>query len=144
MADKEIVVVRQAELEDVPHIVGLLEVLFTIEADFCIDNEKQTRGVQLLLADKAACALVAVLQDKVRLSYMQLGSLPKLLVSSCSKLCQQVVGLITIQSLISTAEGGYVGLIEDVIVDGQYRKKGSYLHSSSFVSQPAFLRSLST
>lgn len=68
MADKEIVIVRQAKLEDVPYIVGLLEVLFTIEADFCIDEEKQKRGVELLLADKGACALVAVLEDKVKLS----------------------------------------------------------------------------
>lgn len=73
MADKEIVRVRQAKLGDVPQIVGLLEVLFTIEADFCIDKEKQTRGVELLLADKGACAIVAVLQDKVNLSYSSLA-----------------------------------------------------------------------
>ncbi|BDA44194.1 probable streptothricin acetyltransferase A [Coccomyxa sp. Obi] len=99
MADKEIVIVRRANLEDVSRIVELLEILFTIEADFCIDKEKQTRGVALLLSDKDACALVAVLQDKV-------------------------VGCITIQRLISTAEGGYVGLVEDVVVEGQFRKKG--------------------
>lgn len=35
-----------------------------------------------------------------------------------------VVGMATMQRLISTAMGEYVGLIEDVIVDEAYRKRG--------------------
>lgn len=45
----------------------------------------------------------------------------------------QVVGMITVQKLISTAEGGYVGLVEDVIIEPEVRGKGNNHH---FVSQP--------
>lgn len=35
-----------------------------------------------------------------------------------------IVGMATIQTLISTAEGGRVGLVEDVVVDESFRGKG--------------------
>jgi GNAT superfamily N-acetyltransferase len=36
----------------------------------------------------------------------------------------KIIGMATVQILISTAEGGHVGLVEDVIVDKEQRGKG--------------------
>ncbi len=36
----------------------------------------------------------------------------------------KVVGMVSVQTLVSTAEGGKVGLVEDVIVDREYRGRG--------------------
>ncbi|NTW67765.1 MAG: GNAT family N-acetyltransferase, partial [Nitrospirae bacterium] len=37
----------------------------------------------------------------------------------------EVVGMVTVQTLISTAEGGRVGLVEDLVVDGRFRSQGT-------------------
>lgn len=37
---------------------------------------------------------------------------------------REVVGMVTVQTLISTAEGGRVGLVEDLVVDGRFRSQG--------------------
>ena len=37
--------------------------------------------------------------------------------------CEKIVGMCTLHTLISSVEGGMLGLIEDVYVDEEYRKK---------------------
>jgi len=77
----------------------LLEQLFRIEDDFIFDLNTQIRGLRLLLKVPTASMFVAKIKNKV-------------------------VGMITLQSLISTAMGEQVGLIEDLIVSTDYRGKG--------------------
>ncbi|MDD5053048.1 MAG: GNAT family N-acetyltransferase [Sulfuricurvum sp.] len=77
----------------------LLCELFSIEDDFVIDKEKQTLGLKLLLNEIHSTILVASVNN-------------------------EIVGMITMQTLISTASGGYVGLIEDLIVTKNYRGIG--------------------
>ena len=79
----------------------LLAELFSIESDFAPDREKQEGGLIALLADPSgrSLAIVAVVNGVV-------------------------VGMATVQMLISTAEGGRVGLVEDVIVDKKYHRMG--------------------
>jgi GNAT superfamily N-acetyltransferase len=36
----------------------------------------------------------------------------------------KVVGMVSVQTLVSTAEGGNVGLVEDMIVDREFRRRG--------------------
>ncbi len=80
-------------------MVKLLGELFAIEDDFTIDIEKQSRGLELLLQNSHSIIIVAeVLND--------------------------VVGMITLQRVISTAMGEYVGTIEDVIVTQERRGSG--------------------
>ena len=79
----------------------LLAELFTIESDFSPDNEKQAHGLGALVADPSGRTLVIVAVSDMN-----------------------VIGMATVQTLISTAEGGRVGLIEDVIVDKKFRRKG--------------------
>ncbi len=91
--------IRQAEQTDIPALLGLLELLFSIEKDFVFDAEKQERGLRLLLAESRAAVMVAE-QDG------------------------QVVGMCTGQLLISTAQGGLSVLVEDVAVAPAWQGKG--------------------
>ena len=95
------IAIRAATPADIPQLVALLKALFAIEADFDFDPDKQTRGLNLLLASAKDRIFVAVsLKD------------------------HKVLGLCTVQALISTAEGGPVGLLEDLVVAADYRHQG--------------------
>lgn len=93
--------IRTAKSDDVPQLVALLKALFAIEADFDFDPDKQTRGLQLLLNNGQACILVAESSEDNKLR-----------------------GMCSIQVLISTAEGGAVGLLEDLVVTADCRNQG--------------------
>jgi ribosomal protein S18 acetylase RimI-like enzyme len=95
------ITLRTAKPSDIPHLVDLLRELFSIEADFDFDPEKQACGLTLLLNSEKDCILVA-----------------ERLVDN------RVLGMCTVQTLISTAEGGPVGLLEDLIVAADYRHQG--------------------
>ena len=92
---------RCAHEADIPQLILLLEALFSIEADFLIDSDKQARGLALLITSHKDCILIAELSG-----------------------CHKIVGMCSIQTLISTAEGGVVGLLEDLIVAADYRQQG--------------------
>ncbi|MDP3464796.1 MAG: GNAT family N-acetyltransferase [Sulfuricurvum sp.] len=93
------VTIRKAKSNDVPAMAGLLAELFAIEDDFIIDRDKQIRGLQLLLQYQGSIIVVAEISNRV-------------------------IGMISMQSLISTAMGERVGLIEDMIVSHEYRGIG--------------------
>ena len=95
------ITIRPALSTDIPQLVLLLEELFSIEADFLIDSDKQARGLALLLNSDKDYVLVAELSG-----------------------CNKIVGMCSIQTLISTTEGGVVGLLEDLIVATDYRQQG--------------------
>ena len=95
------VTIRNARLDDLDAMTRLLEALFSIEADFAVDTQRQLRGLSLMLdgCQKHRCIKVAETEGSV-------------------------VGMGTAQMLVSTAEGGMVALVEDVIVDKSLRKAG--------------------
>jgi ribosomal protein S18 acetylase RimI-like enzyme len=95
------IIIRPAKPADVAQLVELLNALFTLESDFVVDADKQTRGLMLLLDTDTACVWVA---EAVH--------------------AQKVVGMCSVQTLISTAEGGSVGLLEDLIVAAEFRHQG--------------------
>jgi ribosomal protein S18 acetylase RimI-like enzyme len=95
------IAIRPATPTDIPQLVDLLTLLFTLESDFEVDNAKQTRGLLQLLDTESALILVAE-----------------------STHDRQVLGLCSIQTLISTAEGGTVGLLEDLVVAPAFRGQG--------------------
>ena len=95
------ITIRTAKPSDIPQLVELLKELFTIEADFDFDQEKQERGLNLLLNSDKDCILVAELLSD-----------------------NKVLGMCTVQTLISTAEGGAVGLLEDLVVATDFRHQG--------------------
>lgn len=93
--------VRRAETRDIPGMCILLSDLFSIEADFSPDEEKQARGLSCLIQDMKDTSLVVVADTG-----------------------EDIIGMCTVQTLISTAEGGTVGLLEDLIVMKEHRGKG--------------------
>lgn len=92
-------VIRRAGPEDIPALLGLLRLLFSIEKDFVFNAEKQERGLRLLLAESRA-AVFAAEQDG------------------------QVVGMCTGQLLISTAQGGLSALLEDLVIAPAWQGRG--------------------
>jgi len=92
--------IRKATAADVEALVPLLADLFSIEADFRPDVERQRRGLALLLAAPAQ-SLVLVAER---------GG--------------EVVGMVTVQLVVSTAEGAQSGLLEDMVVAPAARGRG--------------------
>lgn len=92
--------VRPAVSDDIAALVELLQQLFALEVDFVPDSAKQRRGLQLLLERPEQAAVLVAEQN---------GS---------------VIGMCSAQRLVSTAEGGEVALVEDVIVDAGQRGNG--------------------
>jgi len=90
--------ISHAKPSDIKPMAGLLAELFAIETDFAISEEKQIQALAMLVPDAMCDVIVAKDGDKL-------------------------VGMATMQPIISTAEGGYVGLIEDVVVTEAYRQK---------------------
>ncbi|MGD8562032.1 MAG: GNAT family N-acetyltransferase [Desulfarculaceae bacterium] len=93
------VMVRPAESGDLSMMTALLEELFSIEPEFGVDAEKQRRGLEQLLASGRACLLAA-----------EAGG--------------RVVGMVSGQMVISTAEGGLSLWAEDLVVEPAWRGRG--------------------
>lgn len=92
-------IIRLADTSDIEAIAGLLAELFSIEKDFKIDKQKQLDALNIILQEPSSVCIVAVIEN-------------------------EVVGFASMQRVISTAIGGYSGLIEDVIVQEDKRKLG--------------------
>ena len=91
--------IRSARPEDIDSLVGLLEELFAIEEDFTFDRQRQADGLHMMIEASSSAVFVAVHNTRV-------------------------IGMISGQLTISTAEGGYALLIEDLMVVENMRKKG--------------------
>jgi len=93
------VLIRHAVPEDIPALVGLLKLLFSIEKDFVFNAAKQERGLRMLLASRRAAVLAAEYDG-------------------------EVIGICTGQLLISTAQGGLSALLEDMAIAPAWQGKG--------------------
>lgn len=93
--------IRDADSGDLDAMVGLLYELFSIEIDFTFDHQTQYRGLSLMLdgCGKHRCIKVAEVEEAV-------------------------VGMVTAQMLISTAQGSPVALIEDMVAAATHRGMG--------------------
>ncbi|MDD2266909.1 GNAT family N-acetyltransferase [Sulfuricurvum sp.] len=91
--------IRYAYAEDIEAMTELLSELFAIEDDFLIDPAKQKQGLELLLQKPDAKVLIATDSNRI-------------------------IGMVSMQCLISTAGGARVGLIEDMIITFEYRGMG--------------------
>jgi GNAT superfamily N-acetyltransferase len=89
-----------ATASDLPQLADLLAKLFTLESDFAPERDKQLQGLTLIL-ENPACGQLFVLRDGA-----------------------QIVGMVNALITVSTAEGGRVLLLEDVIVQSGYRGRG--------------------
>jgi GNAT superfamily N-acetyltransferase len=80
---------------------SLLCELFGIESDFRPDSRKQALGLGLLVGDGSGSSLVLVAETG-----------------------NEIIGMCSVQILISTAQGGPVGLLEDLVVKREHRGNG--------------------
>jgi GNAT superfamily N-acetyltransferase len=92
--------IEPATLDDLPELTELLFELFSQESDFIPNREKEMRGLRLLL-EQPSRGRIFVLRSPVR-----------------------IIGMINLLITISTAEGGFVLILEDLIVHREYRKQG--------------------
>lgn len=112
--------IEPATLDDLTMLTDLLYELFSQEADFVPDREKQMRGLRLIL-EQPSRGRVFVLRG-----------------------ANKIIGMINLLITISTAEGGFVLLLEDLIVRRDYRGQGYGTmllhHAVEFAKQKNFLR----
>ena len=112
--------IEQATLEDLPQLTDLLFDLFTQEADFVPNRVKQMRGLRLILEQPNRGRIFVLRQEGM------------------------ILGMINLLFTISTAEGGFVILLEDVIVHRSNRGKGFgdklLHHAIDYARRKDFLR----
>lgn len=90
----------EARRRDLPQLVALLGMLFAQEAEFAPDPAKQRRALRMLLAEPAL-GRVYVARRGAR-----------------------VLGMVSVLRVVSTAEGGPAGLLEDLVVRPEARGAG--------------------
>jgi GNAT superfamily N-acetyltransferase len=112
--------IEQATLEDLPQLTDLLYDLFTQEGDFVPNRAKQMRGLRLILEQPSRGRIFVLRQNGT------------------------ILGMINLLFTISTAEGGFVIMLEDVIVHRAHRGKGFgdklLQHSIAYAKKKDFLR----
>jgi GNAT superfamily N-acetyltransferase len=112
--------IEPATLDDLSELAELLMDLFSQEEDFTPDREKQLRGLRLIL-EQPSRGRIFVLRNH-----------------------QKIIGMINLLITISTAEGGFVLLVEDLVIRQEHRGQGygSRLlkHAIEFARQKHFLR----
>ena len=92
--------IEQATLDDLPQLTELLTELFSMEGDFVPDPIRQSRGIRMILEQPSRGRIFTLKQN---------GTL---------------IGMINLLFTISTAEGGSVILLEDLIIQKEYRSHG--------------------
>ncbi len=114
------VVIQPAINEDLDELSSLLGELFSEESDFRPNREKQLRGLRLIFEQP----------NRGRVFVLRVDN--------------QIVGMINLLFTISTAEGGFVLLLEDLVVHKEHRGHGygSKLleYAIEFAKQKNFLR----
>ncbi len=92
--------IEPATLEDLPRLVDLTMALFEMEEDFTPDRSKQERGLRSILEQPARGRIFVARTD------------------------YEILGMVNVLFTISTAMGGFVILLEDVIIHPDFRGQG--------------------
>lgn len=96
------VIIENANMGDVPALVQLLNVLFSIEQDFSPNEQRQSEGLSLILQnlDHAVIKVARVKEEA------------------------NIIGMVSAQLVISSAQGSYSAWIEDMVISEDYRAQG--------------------
>ena len=112
--------IEHATLEDLPQLTDLLHELFTMEGDFVPNRARQMRGLRLILEQPNRGRIFVLRQNGL------------------------IFAMINLLFTISTAEGGFVILLEDVIVHHDFRGRGFgdklVNHAIEYAKKKDFLR----
>lgn len=96
--------VREATVEDIPRLCPLLELLFAQEAEFRPDSAKQSAALRQIIENPATGRILVFVA----------GS--------------KLVGMVNLLFTVSTALGGRVAILEDMVVDPASRGAGIGSH----------------
>ena len=114
--------IEPATTEDLPQLAELLADLFSHESDFRPDQVKQLRGLRLIL-EQPNRGRIFVLRGPAG---------------------ESILGMVNLLITISTAEGGFVLILEDLIIRAEHRSRGFGAqllnYALDFARQKAFLR----
>jgi len=114
------VVIEPATQADLDELSELLGELFAQESDFRPDKEKQLRGLSLIFQQPSRGRVFVLRRDGT------------------------IVGMINLLFTISTAEGGFVILLEDLVIHKEHQHHGYggklLQHAIDFARQKNFLR----
>lgn len=94
------VVIEPAISEDLDELSSLLGELFSEESDFRPDKAKQLRGLRLIFEQPNRGRVFVLRRDRT------------------------IVGMMNLLFTISTAEGGFVILLEDLVIHKEHRGHG--------------------
>ena len=92
--------IEPATLEDLPALVELVGSLLDLEEDFEPDQNKQEHGLRLILEQPNRGRIFVLRTDHA------------------------IMGMVNLLFTISTAEGGFVLLLEDVVIHPEHRSEG--------------------
>ena len=95
------IIYGEANETDIADLVQLLSLLFNIEKDFNPDTSKQQKGLELLLKSNATATIQVARDDTGK-----------------------VIGMVSVQLVISTAEGAASAWVEDMVIVEAYRGHG--------------------
>src|ERR1700724_4837826 len=116
----EKVVIEPATEADLDELSERLGGLFAQEGDLRPDKEKQLRGLRLIFEQPSRGRVFVLRRDGA------------------------IVGMINLLFTISTAEGGFVVLLEDLVIHKQFQAHGYgaklLQHAIDFAKQKNFLR----
>ncbi len=96
-----IYIIENAAAQDIPALVDLLALLFGIEQDFQPDLEKQKKGLALLISQPE--------NGVIKVAKNQQG---------------EILGMVSAQLVISTAQGSPSAWIEDMVIQESHRGEG--------------------
>jgi GNAT superfamily N-acetyltransferase len=116
----EKVVIEPATEADLDELSEMLGELFSQEGDFRPDKDRQLRGLRLIFEQPSRGRVFVLRRDGM------------------------IVGMINLLFTISTAEGGFVVLLEDLVVHQEYQGHGYgamlLRHAIEFAREKNFLR----
>ncbi|MDF5707965.1 MAG: GNAT family N-acetyltransferase [Nostoc sp. S4] len=92
--------VSVATVTDIPALIPLLNSLFSQEAEFQPDINKQTAGLEAIITQPDVGAILVAREQ------------------------EKLIGMVNVLFTISTAQGGLVAILEDMVVDINYRGAG--------------------
>jgi len=93
-------VVEEANISDIERLTELLKLLFSTEAEFIPNTDAQKEGLKMILEDKRIGTIFVLKHE------------------------QKIIGMVSLLWTISTALGGKVALLEDMIIEPLWQKKG--------------------
>jgi len=91
---------REAKIEDIPELCELLNYLFEQEKEFKPNTEIQNDGLKRIITQSAVGVIIIAIDSN------------------------KVIGMVNLLYTVSTALGGRVAILEDMVVSPKFRGKG--------------------